>query len=91
MTMKSNRKASLSLEDRQQGRSQRIDTVNSTEDKPIKGWIAGGDFPVLLFRQIFKNKDDSVGILYLVCSDLDCDGEALKTIYQKRWKVEVFQ
>ena len=81
----------MSLEDKRQGPSQRIDTVNFTEDKPIKGWIAGGDFPVLLFRQIFKNKDDSVGILYLVCSDLDCDGEALKTIYQKRWKVAVFQ
>ena len=54
------------------------------------GWIAGVDFPVLLFRQVFKNKDGSTGILYLVCSDLDCDGEALKTIYQKRWKVEVF-
>ena len=90
MAMKSNRKVSLSLEDKQQGRSQRIDTVDFTEDKPIKGWIAGVDFPVLLFRQVFKNKDDSVGILYLVCSDLDCDGEALKTIYQKRWKVEVF-
>ena len=90
MAMKSNRKVSLSLEDKQQGRSQRIDTVDFTEGKPVVGWIAGVDFPVLLFRQVFKNKDGSTGILYLVCSDLDCDGEALKTIYQKRWKVEVF-
>ena len=90
MAMKSNRKVSLSEEDKQQGRSQRIDTVDFTEGKPVKGWIAGLDFPVLLFRQVFKNKDGSTGILYLVCSDLDCDGETLKTIYQKRWKVEVF-
>ena len=54
------------------------------------GWITGVDFPVLLFPQVFKNKDGSTGILYLVCSDLDWDSEALKTIYQKRWKVEVF-
>ena len=90
MAMKSNRKVSLSLEDRQQGRSQRVDTVDFTEGKPVVGWIAGVDFPVLLFRQVFKNKDGSTGTLYLVCSDLDCDSEALKTIYQKRWKVEVF-
>lgn len=90
MAIKSNRKISLSLEDKYQGRSQRIDTVNFTEGKPVKGWMAGVDFPVLLFRQVFKNKDGSTGILYLVCSDLACDGETLKTIYQKRWKVEVF-
>ena len=90
MAMKSNRKVSLSEEDKQQGRSQCIDTVDFTEGKPVKGWIAGLDFPVLLFRQVFKNKGGSTGILYLVCSDLDCDGETLKTIYQKRWKVEVF-
>lgn len=90
MACKSNRKVSLSEEDKSQGRSQRIDTVDFSEEKPIKGWIAGVDFPVLLFRQVFKNKDGSKGILYLVCSDLECDAEALKTIYQKRWKVEVF-
>ena len=90
MAMKSNRKVSLSLEDKLQGRSQRIDTVDFSEGKPVKGWIAGVDFPVLLFRQVFKNKDGSTGILYLVCSDLDCDAEALKTIYKKRWKVETF-
>ncbi|WP_211824906.1 IS701 family transposase [Kistimonas asteriae] len=90
MAMKSNRKVSLSLEDKQQGRSQRIDTVDFSEGEPVEGWIAGIDFPVLLFRQVFKNKDGSTGILYLVCSDLECDAESLKTIYKKRWKVEVF-
>ena len=29
-------------------------------------------------------------MLYLACSDLDLDGDAIKTIYQKRWKVELF-
>ena len=90
MACKSNRKVSLSEEDKKQGRSQRIDTVDFSEEKPIKGWIAGVDFPVLLFRQIFTNKDGSKGILYLICSDLECDAEALKAIYKKRWKVEVF-
>ena len=90
MAMKSNRLVSLSLEDKKQGKSQRIDTVNFTKDQPVTGWIAGVNFPVLLFRQVFKNKDGSTGILYLVSSDLDCDAESLKTIYKRRWKVEVF-
>ena len=37
-----------------------------------------------------QEKDDSIGILYLACSDLDCDGSEIETIYHKRWKVEVF-
>ena len=90
MATKSNRNVSLSEEDKKQGRSQRIDTVDFSEEKPIEGWIAGVDFSVLLFRQVFTNKDGSKGILYLICSDLDCDAEALKAIYKKRWKVEVF-
>ena len=90
MACKSNRKVSLSEEDKSQRRSQRIDTVDFSEGKPVKGWIAGIDFPVLLFRQVFTNKDGSKGILYLICSDLECDAEALKAIYKKRWKVEVF-
>ena len=90
MACKSNRKVSLSEEDKKQGCTQRIDTIDFSEEKPVKGWISGVDFPILLFRQVFKNKDGSKGILYLICSDLDCDGEALKAIYKKRWKVEVF-
>ena len=45
---------------------------------------------MLLVRQVFKNKDGSIGLLNLVCSDLTCDGEKVTTIYKKRWKVEVF-
>ncbi|USE36126.1 hypothetical protein [Endozoicomonas sp. SCSIO W0465] len=37
MAMKSNRKVSLSLDDKLQGRSQRIDTVDFSEDKPVQG------------------------------------------------------
>nr|WP_157794314.1 transposase [Endozoicomonas ascidiicola] len=90
MASKSNRKVSLSEEDKKQGRSQRIDSVDFTEEKPIRAWIAGVNFPVLIYRQVFTNKDGSEGILYLLCSDLECDAETLKTIYKKRWKVEVF-
>ncbi len=89
MAMKSNPQVSLSLEDKKQGCSQRVDTVDFTEGKPVKGWIAGIDFSVLLFRQIVKNRDGRTGTLRRVCGDLWCDGDELKTIDQKQWKVEV--
>lgn len=90
VALKSNRTLALSLEDKQQGRFIRIDQLPWTEQKPIQAWLKGLDFPVLLSRQIFTNKDGSTGVLYLACSDLDCDQAAIEAIYQKRWKVEVF-
>lgn len=41
-------------------------------------------------RRIFKNKDESIGVLNLVCSDINLDGDTISTIYEKRWKVEEF-
>jgi hypothetical protein len=48
------------------------------------------DIPIILHRQIFKNKDGSEGILYLISNDIELDKESMETIDQKRWKVEVF-
>nr|WP_156873931.1 hypothetical protein [Psychromonas hadalis] len=59
-------------------------------DTPICGWVKGMDIPVVLHRQIFKNKDGSEEALYLISNDVELDKDAIKTIYQKRWKVEVF-
>jgi hypothetical protein len=56
----------------------------------ICGWVKGMDMTIILHRQIFKNKDGSEGILYLISNDIELDKESIETIYQKRWKVEVF-
>ncbi len=53
-------------------------------------WVKETDIPIILHRQIFKNKDGSEGILYLISNDIELDKESMETIYQKRWKVEVF-
>jgi hypothetical protein len=90
VALKSNRTLALTLEDKKKGRFTRIDQLTWPEQKPIKAWLKGLDFPVLTGRQVFTNKDGSTGILYLACSDLDCDKAAIEAIYQKRWKVEVF-
>ena len=56
----------------------------------MRGWLRGPDFPVLLLRQVFKNRDGSAGTLYLAGSGLDGEGETIKAIYRKRWKVETY-
>ena len=54
----------------------------------MRGWLRGPDFPVLLLRQVFKNRDGSAGALYLAGSGLDGEGESIKAVYRNRWKVE---
>lgn len=90
MAMKSNRLVALSFEDKRQGHFVRIDTLNLESNTTQLVYLKGLDFQVLLTKQVFKNKDDSEGILYLACSDIELTNEQITTIYQKRWNVEVF-
>ena len=90
VALQSNRTVALSPQDIAHGRFVRIDTLAWSDPTPVTAWIKGLPFPVLLHRQVFTNKDGSTGILYLACSDLGQHEDALETIYQKRWKVEVF-
>lgn len=87
--LKSNRLIALTKEDKEKGRFTRIDSIEWS-DEPVQGWVKGEDFPVLLHRQIFTNKDESTGTLYLISNDLNLTKKTIETIYQKRWKVEVF-
>ena len=70
----------LTLEDKKDGRFSRIDQLPGLGQNPIQAWLKGLDFPVLLGRRAVTNKDGSTGILYLACSDLDCDQAAIETI-----------
>ena len=90
IALKSNRTATLSYESKLNGGFERIDKLELPEGEPVRGWLRGLDFPVLLLRQVFKNKDGNSGTLYPASSELDADGEAICAIYKKRWKVETF-
>ena len=90
VALKSKWAVALSKEDKVHGRFVRIDTLPWSASTPLQVRIKRLDFPVLLHRQVFTNKDDSTGTLYRACSNLDLHADALETIYQKRWKVEVF-
>jgi hypothetical protein len=88
--LKDNRLIALSQEDRKKKRFTRVDELDFAEHTPVRGWLKGYAKEVLVVRQVFKNKDDSTGVLHLVCSDLTCDYDAVTTTYKKRWQVEVF-
>lgn len=90
IALKSNRTETLSYESKRQGSFQRIDTLDLPEGEPVRVWLRGLDFPVLLLRQVFTNADGSAGTLYLACSELDEGGETICAIYHRRWKVETF-
>ena len=88
--LKDNRLIALSEEDRKKKRFVRVDELDFPEQTAVQGWLKGYAKAVLVVRQVFKNKDDSTGVLHLVCSDLTCDYDAITTSYKKRWQVEVF-
>lgn len=90
IALKSNRTVALSDDAKRQGAFSRLDALNLPERQAVCGYLRGLDFPVLVVRQVFTNKDGSRGVLYLACSDLECDGEDIIAIYQKRWNVETF-
>ncbi len=84
-----NRKVALSKEDKLQGKLKRVDELSIQKNQALPVWIKGLDFPVLLTKQVFKNKDGSQGELYVVTNDMSLSAQAICTTYDQRWGVEV--
>ncbi len=90
LAMKQNRKAALSQDDKEKGHWISIGALPLEQNSEVKVWLKGYDFPLLLTKQIFKNGDDAVGMLYLVCSDLNLSFDQITALYKKRWCVEEY-
>lgn len=90
MGLKTNRKIALSAEDKRDGNYQRIDELDIPEGATRLVYLEQVSFPLLLIKQVFKNENGTVGVRYLVSSDLTLDHDDLITIFQKRWKVEEY-
>jgi len=88
--LKSNRLFATSLHNKHQGSFQRVDELELSDKESVRGYLKGYEKEVLIVRRVFTNKDGSIGILNLVCSDIALDGDSVSTIYEKRWKVEEF-
>jgi len=79
--LKANRKVAISQKDKLAGRYVSVSSfpleVNATQEI----WLEGVEFPLLLCKQVFTNKDGSQGVLYLTTSDLTLGGSDIQTIY----------
>lgn len=90
MPLKTNRKVALNLADKRQGQYVRIDSLALEPDTLTTIYLEGVDFPLRLVKQVFTNEDGSIGILYLVTSDLELTPDDITTTYGKRWHVEPY-
>jgi len=88
--VKKNRNVALSKKDKNKGLYVRVDTLEFGEDSTRVVWLEGIDFPITIAKQVFKNEDDSEGVLYITTSDASLTYDQIATIYKKRWKVEEF-
>jgi len=90
MSIKSNRTFALSEKDKKEGCFVRADSVEMEPGTILTVYMSGVPYPLLFCRQVFKNKDGSDGVLYLVSSDISINYDQITAIYKKRWNVEVF-
>ncbi len=90
MPIKANRKIALSKKEKLSGQYVTVNTLELKENQQQEVYLEGVSFPLLLIKQVYKNADETEGILYLVSSDLTLTYEQITTIYHKRWKVEEY-
>lgn len=90
MPLKTNRKVALSGDDKKNGRYIRLNELEIEANTSMIIYLEGVDFSLKLIKQVFTNADGSIGILYLVTSDLDLTYDEMTTIYGKRWNVEPY-
>lgn len=88
--MQSNRMVALSENDRNKGHWTSINELEVSNNTPVKVWLKDLDFPVLISKQLFTNKDESTGIRFLVSNDFSLSDDGFTTTYKKRWAVEEY-
>lgn len=89
-SLKSNRTLALSYEEKRQGKSSKVSELELAPNRVYKVWLKGLDFEVSLIKQVFTNKDGSIGEVFLITDATDLSCFQIQSIYQKRWSVEVF-
>lgn len=90
MPVKSNRKVAVSATDKQHGQYVSVQSLPLEAGMVQIVYVEAVDFPLALTKQVFANEDGSVGLQYLVTSDVHLDAAAMTTIYRTRWNVEPY-
>jgi len=88
--MKTNRLVALTPKDRNSGHWTRINEIDLPDNTPVKVWLKDLEFPVLLTKQVFKNKNQLTGVRFLVSNDFSLSDDDFTTLYKKRWSVEEY-
>jgi len=88
--VKKNRLLALTVEDRKAEIFVSVEEINIEADTERIVYLKDLDFAVKLTKKVFKNKDETEGILYLISSDMSLTSEEIGKIYQKRWKIEEY-
>ncbi len=88
--MKSNRMVALTEKERNAGHWTRIDEIDIPDNTPVQVWLKDLEFPVLLTKQVFTNKNQSTGVRFLVSNDFSLSDDDFTTLYKKRWSVEEY-
>ena len=88
--MKANRLIAFSKEERKKGEYHNLKDIDMKDGEKRQVWLKNLAFPVAIIKRIFKNEDNSTGVLYLVTNDLDSSAAQIYLIYQKRWQIEVY-
>jgi len=83
-----NRLVSLSYKDKLEWKNQRVDSLGMNNWDILKIYIEWLEIEILLIKQVFTNKDNSIWERYLLCSDTTLDFDSITKIYKKRWKIE---
>ena len=90
LPIKSNRTAALSLDNKQKGLFIQVETLALEPNRTLPVYLKGAKFLVALCKQVFINKDNSKGILYLISGDIHLSYDQMTTICQKQWNIETF-
>ncbi|MDR1055559.1 MAG: transposase [Prevotellaceae bacterium] len=86
--IKENRLSARDQTARNKSQWQNISSLDIAENIPVKVWLKDLEFPVLLVKQVFKNKDSSTGTRFLVSNGYTLSDDQFTTLYKKRWNVE---
>ena len=90
LPLKSNRRVALSEEHKQRGQWTPLSSLCFDTDAALTLYLESVPFPVVVSRHVFTNEDGSESILYLSSSDVSLSAASMRTIYQRRWKVEEY-
>ena len=88
--IKGNRNVCFSQAEREAGTWTRLSDIDIPKDTPTQVWFKDLDIAVVVIKQVFTNKDGSVGVRFLVSNNLSLSSEDFTMLYKKRWGVEEY-